>query len=80
MVMWTCIIRLWFRIPCRSPFQQRQLSTMAALGKHKVHTTEHLTRLRALMKKDDVNVQAYVVPSADQRTFYTPQSLRVSVC
>jgi Xaa-Pro aminopeptidase len=41
---------------------------MGALGKHKVPTTEVLARLRALMKKDDVNVQAYVVPSEDQHS------------
>lgn len=41
---------------------------MGALAIHKVNTTERLAYLRALMKKEDVNVQAYVVPSEDQRT------------
>jgi len=40
---------------------------MDAIGQHKVHTTERLALLRALLKKEDVNVQALVVPSEDQR-------------
>ena len=70
--MWTRrLAQVWLRIP--RPFQQ--LSTMGAMGKHKVHTTEHLARLRALMKKEDINVQAFVVPSEDQRTCYASHLL-----
>ncbi|KAF8804633.1 Creatinase/aminopeptidase [Phlegmacium glaucopus] len=41
---------------------------MGAIGQHKVHTTDRLARLRALLKKEDVNVQAFVVPSEDQHS------------
>ena len=72
------LARIWLRIPQTvswrpnhniPPFQRRHLSTMGAMGQHKVHTTDRLEHLRALMRKEDVNVQAYVVPSEDQRTF-----------
>ena len=43
---------------------------MGAMGQHKVHTTERLKHLRDLMRKEDVNVQAFVVPSEDQRTLH----------
>ena len=70
--------QVWLRIPQKVSwrpnynilsFQRRQLSTMGAMGQHKVHTTDRLQRLRDLMRKEDVNVQAFVVPSEDQRTF-----------
>ena len=48
----------------------------ATMGQHKVHTTERLKYLRDLMRKEDVNVQAFVVPSEDQRTC-TPHFLVV---
>jgi Xaa-Pro aminopeptidase len=44
------------------------MDAMGAMGQHKVHTTDRLKRLRDLMRKEDVNVQAFVVPSEDQRT------------
>lgn len=75
--MWSAsrLAQIWLRIP--RPFQQRQLSTMAATEGHRVHTTERLARLRALMKKDEVNVQAFVVPSEDQRIALHPHSVEV---
>jgi hypothetical protein len=44
------------------------IGTTGGMGQHKVHTTERLKHLRDLMRKEDVNVQAFVVPSEDQRT------------
>ena len=35
-----------------------------------VNTSERLAKLRELMKRDENNVQAYVVPSEDQRQSY----------
>ena len=62
----------WLRIPQMASWRPnsniRQLSTMGAMGQHKVHTTDRLKHLRDLMQKEDVNVQAFVVPSEDQRT------------
>ena len=75
------LTQVWLRIPQTASwrpkyniplFQRRQLSTMGALGQHKVHTTDRLKHLRELMRKEDVNVQAYVVPSEDQRTSRLP--------
>ena len=72
------LAQAWLRIPQMVSwrpnyntlsFRRRQLSTMGAtMGQHKVHTTERLKHLRDLMRKEDVNVQAFVVPSEDQRT------------
>ena len=42
---------------------------MGALGQHTVHTTKRLARLRELMKQKDVG--AFVVPSEDQREFFS---------
>ena len=80
------LAQAWLRIPQTVTwrpnyntlsFRRRQLSTMGAtMGQHKVHTTERLKHLRDLMRKEDVNVQAFVVPSEDQRTC-TPHFLVV---
>ncbi|KAI9568021.1 Creatinase/aminopeptidase [Boletus coccyginus] len=42
------------------------LASMGAAGTARVDTSERLTRLRALMKQQDVNVDAFVVPSEDE--------------
>lgn len=41
---------------------------MGAKGTHTVDTTVRLQNLRRLMRQGDINVDAYVVPSEDQRT------------
>ena len=83
------LAQVWLRIPKTVPpsltawrpdynfpfFQRRQLSIMGAMGQHKVHTTDRLKHLRDLMRKEDVNVQAFVVPSEDQRTCTLTSSL-----
>lgn len=43
---------------------------MGAKGTHRVNTTERLENLRELMKRSDVAVDAFVVPSEDQRAFF----------
>jgi Xaa-Pro aminopeptidase len=40
---------------------------MANAEAHTVNTTERLAKLRELMKKEEYNVEAFVVPSEDQR-------------
>jgi len=40
---------------------------MGAKGTHTVDTTSRLQNIRTLMRQGDVNVDAYVVPSEDQR-------------
>ena len=45
----------------------RLLSTMGALATQTVSTTKRLEALRLLMQKPENNVNAYVVPSEDQR-------------
>lgn len=40
---------------------------MGAKGTQRVDTSERLTRLRALMQQDGLNVGAVVVPSEDER-------------
>jgi len=40
---------------------------MGAKGTHTVDTTLRLQNIRTLMRQGDVNVDAYVVPSEDQR-------------
>jgi hypothetical protein len=71
--MWTSrLAQVWYRVPSWNPFQRQLSTTMGAVGQHKVHTSEQLARLRDLMKKEDVNVQAYVVPSQDQRMWFSP--------
>lgn len=42
-------------------------STMGALGRHTVNTTERLTALRKLMAQNEPALGAFVVPSEDQR-------------
>jgi hypothetical protein len=42
-------------------------STMGAVGRHTVNTTERLAALRELMARDEQTVGAFVVPSEDQR-------------
>ena len=42
---------------------------MGAIGQHKVDTSERLAKLRELMKKRGVD--AFVVPSEDQRVYPT---------
>ena len=49
---------------------------MGAPGKHTVHTGDRLARLRELLKSPAVNVQAFVIPSEDQRR--TPTFLRIA--
>jgi len=44
-------------------------STMGAIGRHTVNTTERLAALRELMARNDHAVGAFVVPSEDQREF-----------
>jgi len=41
--------------------------SMGAIGTARVDTSERLTRLRALMQQQNVNVGAFVVPSEDER-------------
>ena len=71
--MWKAV-HVWLRFPQREfrlPFHlhPRSHSTaMGAAGQHTVHTTERLLRLREQMKKEG-NVQAFVVPSEDQRAY-----------
>ncbi|KAF9566554.1 Creatinase/aminopeptidase [Agrocybe pediades] len=43
-------------------------SDMGAAGTHTVHTGDRLARLRELMRKDEIGVQAFVVPSEDQHS------------
>jgi hypothetical protein len=45
------------------------MDAIGTMKQQRVHTTERLKLLRDLMRKEDVNVQAFVVPSEDQRTF-----------
>lgn len=40
---------------------------MDAIGTQMVDTTDRLARLRKLMKKPETNVNAFVVPTEDQR-------------
>ena len=80
------LAQVWLRLPQAVSWrpnynilssQRRQLSTMgaSAKGQHKVHTTERLKHLRDLMRKEEFNVQAFVVPSEDQRTCTLTSSL-----
>lgn len=48
----------------------RLLSTMGALATQTVSTTKRLEALRLLMQKPENNVNAYVVPSEDQREYH----------
>lgn len=45
---------------------------MGANGAQTVDTSQRLADLRALMAKKENNVQAFVVPSEDQRMFAMP--------
>lgn len=45
------------------------MSTMAAATTGTVKTTQRLAALRELMAQKEHNVQAYVVPSEDQREY-----------
>jgi hypothetical protein len=49
----------------RPPRSYRSLSTMGAIGTQTVDTRERLSALRSLMA--DRNIDAYIVPSEDQR-------------
>uniref|UniRef100_A0A8H7XM06 Xaa-Pro aminopeptidase P n=1 Tax=Psilocybe cubensis TaxID=181762 RepID=A0A8H7XM06_PSICU len=46
----------------------RTTADMGAAGQHTVNTTERLTKLRELMQKQDIDVQAVVIPSEDQHS------------
>jgi hypothetical protein len=51
-----------------SRIQARAFSTkMGGSGAQTVHTTERLVTLRKLMKEENTKVNAFVVPSEDQR-------------
>ncbi|KAF8156834.1 Creatinase/aminopeptidase [Crassisporium funariophilum] len=74
--MWR-LAQVWLRIPQKASWpssslslrpRQRHITTMGAAGQHTVHTTDRLAKLRELMKKKDVDVQAFVVPSEDQHS------------
>lgn len=56
----TTCIRRKFTIPA---------STMGAVGRHTVNTTERLAALRELMARKENAVEAFVVPSEDQREY-----------
>ena len=47
------------------------LTVMGALATQTVNTTKRLEALRLLMHKPENNISAYVVPSEDQREFWS---------
>lgn len=51
---------------------------MGARGTHRVDTTKRLENLRELMRKS--NVQAFVVPSEDQRAFSPDNPIFLLIC
>lgn len=82
-VMWTVLLvsasMLRLGLGARRPFSpsifsqalrnrlQSSLFTMGAVGVQTVHTSKRLASLRELMSQQDNSVDAFVVPSEDQR-------------
>ena len=69
-MLWTSFLR-----PRRVPFlrftlRSRLSISMGAIGTQRVDTTARLAALRELMAKEENNVDAFVVPSEDQRELF----------